>query len=294
MSPVVSRFADVDPRAELGDDTFVGPFCVVGPHAKLGAGCRLDSHVAIVGHTTVGKNNRFFPGAVIGADPQDLGYTGADTRTEIGDGNTFREGVTIHRGAEKEDGITRIGNNNLFMANSHVGHNGWIHNNVVMANGSLLAGHVHVHDFVTISGNCLVHHFATLGTLAFMAGGSSARTDVPPYMMVVGNEHPRFFNINIVGMKRRGVSPAAIDAVKRAHRLLYREMKNVGEVRAFFSETLAGPFPHELTLLLDFVDTAVNGKKGRAGEARRTPAPAAPSTTPAEGAPETTPVRRAA
>jgi hypothetical protein len=95
-------------------------------------------------------------------------------------------------------------------------------------------------------------------------------------------------------MKRRGVSPAAIDAVKRAHRLLYREMKNVGEVRAFFSETLAGPFPHELTLLLDFVDTAVNGKKGRAGEARRTPAPAAPSTTPAEGAPETTPVRRAA
>jgi len=147
---------------------------VVGPDVVLGDGCRLDSHVVISGHTSVGCNNRFFPHAVIGAEPQDYSYTGSPTRVLIGDDNVFREGVTVNRGAEKEDHVTRIGHRNLLMANSHVAHNCHIHDGVVLVNGVLLGGHVHVHDGAIISGNAVVHHFATLGTLAFVGGTAGA------------------------------------------------------------------------------------------------------------------------
>lgn len=269
MATHVSSLAQVDPRAELGDDVHIGPFCVVGPFVRLGDGCRLDSHVVIVGHTEAGCNNRFFPHSVIGAEPQDYSYTGAPTRLVIGDENSFREGVTVNRGAEKEDHITRIGNRNLLMANSHVAHNCHIHDGVVLVNGVLLGGHVHVHDGAIISGNAVVHHFATLGTLSFVSGGCRVPTDVPPYMLAAGSDDPRILSVNIVGMQRRGISDETIGVIRQAHRLLFREHKKLEQVREAFAAELPGSIPIELMRLLDFVERQQAGRQGRQGEARR-------------------------
>ena len=123
MANRISPLAQIDPQAQLGDDIDIGPFCVIGPQVSLGNGCKLDNNVTITGHTTIGERNRFFPCAVIGAEPQDFCYAGGPTKVEIGDDNLFREGVTVNRGADKEDGITRIGNRNFLMSNAHVAHN---------------------------------------------------------------------------------------------------------------------------------------------------------------------------
>ncbi|RPI85775.1 MAG: acyl-ACP--UDP-N-acetylglucosamine O-acyltransferase, partial [Planctomycetaceae bacterium] len=231
--------------------------------------CRLDSHVTLVGRTTIGAGNRFFPNCVIGAEPQDYSYSGAPTSVLIGNNNVFREGVTVHRGAEKEDGVTRIGNHNLLMANSHVAHNCHLHDQVVLVNGVLLGGHVHVHDYAIISGNAVVHHFATLGTLAFVSGGCRVPNDVPPYMLAAGSDDPRILAVNLVGMQRRGVAPTTIAAVRQAHRLLFREHRKLDEVRDYFMSDLAGGLPIELVRLLDFLERQQGGRQGRQGEARR-------------------------
>ena len=166
MPTKISQLSQIDPRAELGVDLEIGPFCVVGPDVKIGDGTCLQSHVSITGRTTIGCDNIFYPNSVVGAGPQDVSYCSDETMLEIGDGNIFREGVTVNRGAEKEDSVTRIGNNNMLMANSHVAHNCHIFNDVILVNGVLLGGHVHVHDGAIVSGNSVVHHFSTLGTLA--------------------------------------------------------------------------------------------------------------------------------
>ncbi len=277
MTCDISPLAHVDPRAQLDDDVAIGPFCLVGPHASLGAGCRLDSHVTIIGHTTVGRRNRFWPGAVIGAEPQDYSYSDTATRVEIGDDNLFREGVTVNRGAEKEDGVTRIGNHNFFMANSHVAHNCHVFNHAVLCNGVLLGGHAHIQDHAIVSGNTVVHHFATVGTSAFVSGGCRVPTDVPPYMLAAGSDHPEIVTVNLVGLRRRGIPETTIQSLRQAFKFLFRDHKSLEEVRAHFAETLAGKFSSELTTLLTFVELSRNGKNGRAREAiRRTAAPTQP------------------
>jgi len=269
MTVKISHLSQVDARAELGDGVEIGPFCCVGPHVRLGNGCRLDSHVVIVGHTTVGERNRFWPGTVIGGEPQDLGYKDAPTRLEIGDDNLFREGVTINRGAEKEDHVTRIGNNNMFMAGAHVGHNCHIRNRVLLVNGVMLGGHVHAHDGAIVSGNTAVHHFVTLGTLSFVGGQCRVVRDIPPYMMSVGADDPAIETINSVGMRRSGMSPETIALLKRAHRLLFRENKSLNTVRDQFLEELDGVFPLELSHLFNFMEQTRKGRLGRAREAFR-------------------------
>lgn len=268
--PRISSLAEVDPRAELAEDVYVGPFCLVGPHVRLDAGCRLDSHVVITGHTTIGRNNRFFPNCVIGCEPQDYSYSGSPTRLEIGHDNIFREGATVHRGAEKEDHATRIGNQNFLMANCHVAHNCVLHNQVVLVNGALLGGHVHVEDHAIISGNTVVHHFTTIGTSAFVSGGSRVTHDLPPYMLASGSDM-KVVTINAVGCKRRGISDATIRLLKQAHRKMYREVKSLQVVREEFENDLGNPafWPPELRTLLDFVERQASGRNGRSGEARR-------------------------
>lgn len=274
MANSISPLAQVDRRAELGSDVYVGPFCLIGPHARVGDRCRLDSHIVITGNTTLGSDNRIFPHCVIGGEPQDYSYKGSPTRVEIGDGNTFREGVTVNRGAEKEDHITRIGNHNLLMANSHVAHNCHIFDHVLLANGVLLGGHVHLHDWSAISGNTVIHHFCSIGTVAFVGGGCRVVADVPPYMLAAGNDDPSIATINVVGMRRRGISAATIAIVRRAHRLIYRHHQKLAEVREVFAKEFGDCLPIELARLLDFVEKQQAGKNGRAGEARRD-APAA-------------------
>lgn len=274
MATSISPLAAVDPRAEIGEDVSIGPFCVIGPHVRIGNQCRLDSNVVVTGHTTIGSDNRFFPHCVIGGEPQDYSYSGSATRLEIGDGNIFREGVTVNRAAEKEDHVTRIGNHNLLMANSHVAHNCRLHDHIVLVNGVLLGGHVHVHDYAIVSGNSVVHHFATLGTVSFVGGGCRVPSDVPPYMLAAGSDDPCIPMVNLVGMQRRGISPETIAVIRSAHRLLYREHRKLEEVREVFAAQLGECRPIELVRLLDALERQNAGKHGRAGEARRDAPPA--------------------
>jgi UDP-N-acetylglucosamine acyltransferase len=269
MPTRISPLSEVDPRAELGDGVEIGPYCVVGPHVTIGEGTRLYSHVTVVGHTRIGRRNRFFPGAVIGSAPQDVSFSDAQTYLEIGDDNQFREGVTVNRGAAKEDFTTRIGNRNLLMINSHVAHNCRLFDNVILVNGVLLGGHVHVHDGAIVSGNSVVHHFSTLGTLSFVSGGCRVPHDIPPYMLAAGSDDPTVRTINLVGLQRRGVSTAAIRLLKRAHRLLFREHRKLETVRATFAAELSEPWPAELTTLLEFLERQQQGRMGRAREALR-------------------------
>jgi UDP-N-acetylglucosamine acyltransferase len=269
MATTISPLSDVHPSAHVGDNVQIGPFCVVGPKVILGEGCILDSHVAIVGNTTIGRGNRFWPGSVIGGEPQDKSYVAGETQVVIGDNNQFREGVTVHRGAEKEDGVTRIGNSNLLMSNAHVAHNCHVYNDTIIVNGVLLGGHVHVHDRAVISGNSVVHHFTSVGTCAFIGGGSRATVDVPPYMLAFGSERILVKNINLVGMQRAGISPTSIATVKLAYRLLFRQMRPLREVRETLANQLNGIIPIELAHLLDFLGLQEQGKNGRQREAVR-------------------------
>jgi len=269
MSTRISPLSEVDTRANLGDNVEIGPFCVVGPDVEIGDGTKLASHVAIIGHTRIGEGNRFYPNAVIGGEPQDISYRDTGTRLEIGNNNIFREGVTVNRGAEKEDGTTRIGNGNMLMANSHVAHNCHIFNNVILVNGVLLGGHVHVHDRAIISGNSVVHHFSTVGTLAFISGGCRVPHDIPPFMLAAGSDNPTIKTVNTVGMRRQGISEKTIDVVKQTHRLIFREHKALDAVRELLCQELGEVYPYELTMLLKFIEDQRLGKMGRARESLR-------------------------
>src|SRR5262245_21571142 len=167
MSIHVDPHAVVDPRAELADGVEVGPFCYVGPQVRIGRGTRLISGVHLLGRVTIGEENRISPGAVIGGDPQDISYRGSDTRVVVGNRNTIREGVTINRGTEKEDGITTLGSDCFIMAGCHIAHDCRVGNRVIMANATLLGGHVPVTDDATLSGGVALHHCSTIGTSSF-------------------------------------------------------------------------------------------------------------------------------
>ncbi|MEX0725947.1 MAG: acyl-ACP--UDP-N-acetylglucosamine O-acyltransferase [Planctomycetaceae bacterium] len=269
MTTHVSPLADVHPRAELGNDVVVGPFCCIGPDVSIGDGTILESHVVIQGHTTIGERNRFFPHVTIGTEPQDLGYKNAPTHTEVGDDNLFREAVTIHRAADKEDGVTRVGSNNFFMVNAHVAHNCRVGSKIVLANNVLLGGHAHVQDGAVISGGCAVHQFTTIGTLAFMAGMARVTTDVPPYMMATGCDTPEIKTVNLVGMQRNGISDSTITLLKKAHRLLFRQTKQIDAVEEMFLQELDGIIPFEISNLFRFLRLQRAGKMGRGREALR-------------------------
>ena len=270
MPGLISPLSEIDPRAQLAPNVIVGAFCVVGPHVSLGDGCTLDSHVSLTGHCRIGEDNRFWPGCVIGGEPQDKTYHDGDTRIEIGNGNQFREGVTVNRGADKEDGCTRIGNNNLLMSNSHVAHNCHVFDDTILVNGVLLGGHVHVQDRAIVSGNTVVHHFSTIGTLSFVSGGCRVPHDVPPYMLAAGSDNPQIRTVNIVGMRRSGMSESTVRLIKQAFRMLYREHKPLGTVQEHFHTELEGVLPMELMKLLNFIENQRKGKMGRGREAVRT------------------------
>lgn len=269
MPRKISNLSQIDPRAELGDDIEIGPFCIVGPNVKIGNGNVLDSHVSIIGHTAIGDGNRFFANSVIGGEPQDISFSGAPTETIIGDNNQFREGVTVNRAAEKEDQVTRVGSNNLLMSNSHVAHNCCVGDHVLLVNGVLLGGHVHVHDRAIISGNAAVHHFSTVGTLAFVAGCARVVTDVPPFMMSAKTDNPTIVKLNDVGMRRSGISEDTIQLVKKAFRLIFRKNKTLEYVKEELVGNNPETIPIELSMLFNFLDAQNAGKFGRGREVIR-------------------------
>jgi UDP-N-acetylglucosamine acyltransferase len=221
--PKISPHAIVARTAELADDVEVGPFCVIGPHVKLGKGCRLLSSVTILGRTTVGRDNIFFPNSVIGATPQDKKFRGEDTRLEIGDSNLIREAVTIHLGTEKGGGITRVGSNNLLMVNAHLGHDVQMGDNCVLANNVMVAGHVVIGDYVSMMGGVGVHHKVTIGDHAYIGGYAKVRHDVPPYVKIDGADGVR--GVNTVGLRRAGFNSSDIDALVEVTRELFLRKK---------------------------------------------------------------------
>ncbi|MDG2359914.1 MAG: acyl-ACP--UDP-N-acetylglucosamine O-acyltransferase [Planctomycetaceae bacterium] len=276
MPTQVSSLSDVHQSARIGDDVEIGPFCVVGPDVTIGDGTKLDSNVSILGKVFIGERNRFWPNSVIGGEPQDVSFRAdADTGVEIGDDNLFREGVTVSRGAEKEDHWTRIGSGNMLMANAHVAHNCHVFNNTFLVNGVLLGGHVHVHDRAIVSGNSVVHHFATIGKLAFISGGCRVPTDIPPFMLACGSDNPEVRTINLIGMRRAGISEPTIRTIKRAHRLVFREHKRIAAVRKILTDELEGIIPLELNTLLTAIEQQSAGKQGRARESVRDTSPVA-------------------
>ncbi len=266
MSTQISRLAVVDPRAELAEDVRVGPFCLVGPDVKIDRGTQLDSHVTVTGHVEIGAGNRIHANAVIGGEPQDLSFRGGPTRVVIGDHNIIREGVTINRATEKEDGITSVGSHCYLMACSHVAHDCRLGDHVILANGALLGGHVHVQDFASLSGAVAVHHYTTIGSYAFIGGLSRVIHDVPPFMLLEGTpSRPRC--INAVALKRRGFSADVIDALADAHRLLYRAKVGLDHAREILrSEDKLLP---QVNQLLSFIQQQHEGRFGRGRDQRR-------------------------
>jgi UDP-N-acetylglucosamine acyltransferase len=235
--------AIVNPGAKLHPSVQIGPYAVIDGNVEIGAGCIIGPHVYLTGHASIGANNRFHAGCVIGDAPQDLKYANEPTRLRIGDGNVFRENVTVHR-SNKTAEDTVVGSNGLFMAGSHIGHNSIVGNNVILANGALLGGHVTVEDRAFISGNCLLHQFTRVGTLAMMQGGSGAGKDVPPYCIVTGVN--TICGLNIIGMRRAGITAADRLELKRLYRFIFREGRNlreaVIEAKALFAGSPAQAF----------------------------------------------------
>ena len=258
--PKISPLAAVDPGAELAPDVEVGPFCVVGPDVRIGSGCRLVAHVTVMGRTTIGRDNVFYPNSVIGAPPQDLKYRGeANSSLEIGDGNQFREAVTLHAGTEKGGGVTRIGSNNLFMVNAHVGHDAVVGDGCVLANNVMIAGHVVIGSNVVMSAGSASHHFVRISDFVFIAGYSRIHIDVPPFVKI---QDDTVWDTNTVGLQRNGFAAGDIEAIDDAvRRLFISKKKPFAQAIAEF-DTMNGINPH-VKKLVGFLQERSLGKNGR-------------------------------
>jgi UDP-N-acetylglucosamine acyltransferase len=220
--------AIIDTAAELDSSVEVGPYAVIGSGVRIGSGTSIGPHTVIRGPTSIGTGNRIFQFASVGEDPQDKKYGGEETYLEIGDGNVVREYSTLHRGTAQDRGVTRVGNNNLFMAYTHVAHDCHIGDNVIMANAASLAGHVEVHDWAILGGFTIVHQFCRVGAHCFCAMGSVITKDVPPFVIIGG--HPAGARgINVEGLRRRELDNEAIQHLKSAYRMLYMSNRKLEE-----------------------------------------------------------------
>lgn len=260
----IHPLAVVEDGAEVGADTVVGPFCHVGPHVILGARVELLTHVVVMGRTTIGDGTRIFPSAVIGGDSQSAKHSALDTTLVIGSNCTIREGVTMNTGTVEHGGATIVGDNGLFLANSHVAHDCRVGNHVVMSNNVMLAGHVIVGDYAIISGGAAVHQFTRVGRNAFIGGLSAVSYDVIPYGMLNGN--PGLLEgLNIVGMARAGIEKAVIHRVRRAYKAIFEGPGSIRENAASIREEYADCA--EAMQILDFI--AADAERALSSPSRR-------------------------
>lgn len=249
--------AIVHAKARIDSSVTVGPFAVIDQDVTVGSGCWIGPHVHLTGRTTIGINNKFHAGCVIGDAPQDFKYQGDATGLCIGDNNVFREHVTVHR-SNKMTEETTLGSENYLMAHSHVGHNGRIGSQVTIANGALLGGHVEVGNRALISGNCLIHQFVRVGTLALMQGGSAASKDVPPYTVARGTN--RICGLNIVGLRRAGLTNEERLELKKVYHTLFRSGLNL---RAAIEVAKREFKSDSARVLIDFVSGSKRGICGQ-------------------------------
>jgi len=232
---VIHPSAIIDSSAVIGKNVTVGPWTTIGPGVNIGDGCHISSHVVIKGPSNLGKNNKIYQFSTVGEDTPDLKYKGEPTRLVIGDNNTIREGVTIHRGTIQDKNETRIGDNNLLMAYAHVGHDSLVGSNIIMGNNSAIAGHVEVGDWAIISGYSLIHQFVSLGPHCFIGPAAFVYHDVPAYVTAFGSPaEPR--TINREGLKRRDFSIEQIALANKAYKILYRRGLQLDEALKLVAE----------------------------------------------------------
>ena len=249
--------AIIHPHAQLASNVTVGPFSLIGENVELGEGTEVLSHVVIEGRTRLGKNNRVFPFTTIGLAPQDLKYRGEPTAVEIGDGNTIRECVTIHRGTAEGEGVTRIGSHNLLMAYVHIAHDCKLGNYIIMANGASLAGHIEIQDYATVGPFCGIHQFTRIGAYCFLGAFSVVNQDILPYSKTTAPRPLGVYGANKLGLDRRGLSTADIKDLDAAFRLLTRSKLNTTQALEAI-EAKGFQSPH-VKALVEFIRTSKRG-----------------------------------
>ena len=253
---MIHPLAIVDPSAKVADGVEIGPWTTVGPDVVIGPGCVIASHVVLKGPTVIGKNNRIYQFSSVGEDTPDMKYKGEPTRLVMGDNNIVREGVTIHRGTVQDAGETRIGNDNLFMAYAHVGHDSVVGNHTVFINNASLAGHVHVGDWAILAGYTLVHQFCRVGAHSFAGFGTHITKDVPAYVTVSG-QPAEAKTINVEGLRRRGFSSDSITSIRRAYKIIYRQGLTAEEALGKLRELVVDN--PEIALLIESLETSTRG-----------------------------------
>ena len=256
MTTFIHPTAIVSDRAVLGPDCQIGSFSIVGEEVELGRGVKIHSHVVIEGRTCIGDETHVYPFVSIGLPPQDLKYSGEPTATEIGERNHIREFVTIHRGTAGGGGVTRIGNENLLMAQAHVAHDCQLGSGIIMANAATLAGHVEIDDRASIGAYSGVHQFCRIGLEAFVGGYSVVVKDAMPYATIQGN-HAKCYGLNTLGMKRRGYSRDAIEKLSRAFHLLLAAKLNTTQAVERIQAEITGSA--EVDRLVRFIQSSKRG-----------------------------------
>ena len=245
----------VAPGAQVPSSCTIGPFCTIGPEVVLGEECTLISHVVLDGRTRIGARNTFYPFCSIGVAPQDLKYKGEPTETVLGDDNTIRESVTISRGTAGGGGVTRLGSNCLLMTCVHIGHDSQVGSHCILANAATLAGHVVIEDFVTLGAFCPVHQHCTLGAYSFIGGGTIVTQDVLPFSLTSEHRQNKAFGINKVGLSRRGFTPARLDRLQKAFRVLLASKLNTTQAL----EKLRTMEGDDVAMLAGFIERSQRG-----------------------------------
>lgn len=253
---MIDNRADIHPKAQIAEGVTIGPWSVIGAKVKIGAGTEIGSHVVICGRTTIGDNNKIHQFASLGDAPQDLNYQGEDTQLVIGDNNVIREYVTFSRGTATDDGITLIGDNNYFMAYSHVGHDCKVGDHVILVNCAALSGHVIVQDYVNIGAYAAIHQFCQIGAYAFIGRASYVTKDVLPYVMIAG-QTVSACGLNTVGLKRNGFTAEELDALRRAYKIIFRRGLTVQQAIVELVEIM--PECDKIKAMLDGLQESTRG-----------------------------------
>lgn len=256
MATQIHPSAVVDPRAELATGVVVGPHAVIGPRVTIGEGTEVGAGAQVQGPTILGRDNRVFPHACLGFDPQDLKFAGEETRLEVGDRNHFREFSTVHRGTGKGGGLTRIGDDNLFMVYSHVAHDCVVGSRTVFSNSATLAGHVEVEDDAVVGAFSAVHQFSRVGRHAYIGGFSVVTRDALPFVKTVG-QRPLCYGLNRVGLERKGFGGERLDRLEAAYRLLVRSRLPLPRAVERLRAELGGD--PDVDFLVDFVGRSQRG-----------------------------------
>ena len=247
---MIHKTAVIDKNARIDTNVEIGPYCVIGPNVEIGQDTKIQSHVSITGRTKIGKNNKVYPFASIGNDPQDLKYKGEKTELVIGDGNTIREYTTINTGTVGGGGLTKIGDNSLLMIGVHIAHDCMIGNNVVIANSAAIAGHAEIGDQVIIGGNCGVQQFTRIGKMAMIGGMTGVSRDVIPYGVSLGNRN-YLDGINIIGLRRKKISNKDIICLSDAYKEIFKTEslnENLSKLNGNFKDNI---FVQEI---IDFIN----------------------------------------